>query len=230
MQVSILETETVHIDSYDPHPKNARRGNHEVIKASLERFGQYKPVIVNRRTGHIVAGNNVWAVMRNQGWTEYEASIIDVDDETELEILIVDNRSSDLAEYEDSILIANLSEIDSEGLIGWESLDKVEQEIAEAQEADLTESSAGEDLDLPEPTIEPPGNIDAATPPPEPPGVSSGLGQPVISYTIIFDDEDQKLLWTSFLRWLRSEYDSVETTGARVAQYVLDLDLEEDEE
>jgi ParB-like nuclease domain len=41
-----------------PYPGNPRRGDLEAIKDSLERNGQYRPIVVNRRTMEVLAGNH----------------------------------------------------------------------------------------------------------------------------------------------------------------------------
>lgn len=226
MAISIIRTERAKINQYEPHPENARRGNHDVIKESLERFGQYKPVVVNEATGRIVAGNNVWAVMRNQGWTEYDASIIDVDEETELEILLVDNRASDLASYDDAILMANLHQIDEAGRIGWASLEEAENQIANTLRQ--VEEDTGYEVPPAPPASEipePPSTVDSS-----PPADNGGLGQPIVSYNIVFDDDDQKRVWTGYLRWLRDQYDNEQTTGARLAAHILDMGVNDDDD
>lgn len=224
--LSILYTETAEINKYEPHPDNARRGNHEVIKKSLERFGQYKPIVVNEATGRIVAGNNVWAVMRNQGYSQFVASIIDVDEDTELEILTIDNRASDLASYDDALLMANLHNIDEAGRIGWASIQEAERELVEMVQPVNEETEGFEEPSAPPVTEipEPPSTTDSI-----PESTSTGLGQPVVSYNIVFDDEEQKKVWTGFLRWLRDQFDNEPTTGARLAAHIIDLGIDDDE-
>src|SRR6516164_2699654 len=54
-------------------PANARRHpdpNVEAIKASLRVYGQRKPVVVNRRTGTIEAGNGTLQAALALGWSQ----------------------------------------------------------------------------------------------------------------------------------------------------------------
>ena len=103
----------VGIDSIETHPSNARRGNVDAICKSLERWGQYKPIVANKRNGRILAGNHTFMAAQRLGWTEIAATWVDVDEETELKILAVDNRLSDVAGYDDQALVELLRAIDS---------------------------------------------------------------------------------------------------------------------
>jgi ParB-like chromosome segregation protein Spo0J len=108
---SIVETETVPISSVRPHPKNARRGNIEAISESLAAHGQYRPIVANRRTGNILAGNHTWRAAKSLGWHSIAVSWVEVDDKAEVRILLADNRASDLATYDDTALAALLNDL-----------------------------------------------------------------------------------------------------------------------
>lgn len=101
--------ETVPINSLVPHPKNARQGDIGAISESLRHLGQYRPVVANRNTGHILVGNHTWAAASMLGWSEIAVAWVDVDEVNELKIIAADNRTSDLATYEDDLLIAMLT-------------------------------------------------------------------------------------------------------------------------
>lgn len=127
----------VPIDSLTPHDRNARRGNVTELAKSLQRWGQYRPIVVNRRTGKIVAGNHTWLAAKELGWQDIAATWIDVDEEDELRILLVDNRLSDIADYNNDSLIEILREIEQseEGLtdtgFSLQDLEKLVQKIDE---------------------------------------------------------------------------------------------------
>ena len=95
-----LRTETIAIDSVEPHPQNARVGDVEAIAASLKRFGQMKPIVVQRSTGHVIAGNHLREAAQSLGWTEISAAYVDLDDEEATAYLIADNRTADRATYD----------------------------------------------------------------------------------------------------------------------------------
>lgn len=82
------------------HPRNARRGVVPKIKESLQRFGQYRPIVVNKRTNHVVAGNHTLRAAMELNWDEIAFVNIDVDEDTEVRILLADNRLADLGDYD----------------------------------------------------------------------------------------------------------------------------------
>ncbi|KQP81748.1 DNA methyltransferase [Aeromicrobium sp. Leaf291] len=96
-----------------PYGKNPRRGNVDVIAESLARNGQYKPVVVRRETNEVLAGNHTLAAAKQLKWTELAATYVDVDDDHAARIVLVDNRSSDLAGYEDDVLAELLDSLPS---------------------------------------------------------------------------------------------------------------------
>lgn len=147
------ETKVVAVDSLREHPENYRHGDVGAISESLGVHGQYKPVLVQKSTNRVIAGNHTLKSARATGMTEIEARIIDVDDEEALRILIVDNRASDLATNDDlalATLLTGLASDTAAGLGGtaWDGddLDRLLQDLTEA--ADVT---LGEPVDGPKP-------------------------------------------------------------------------------
>lgn len=114
MPVIVSRTESVPIKSIKTYDKNPRIGNVDAIAESLEASGQFKPVVVNERTGMILAGNHTYLAARKLGWKEIYASFIDVDEDTAKRIVLADNRTADMGEYDDSLiaeLLASLPDI-----------------------------------------------------------------------------------------------------------------------
>lgn len=87
--------ERVPIDSLKLHPANPRVSDIEPIKESLRVNGQYRPIVANRRTGHVLAGNHTLKAAKELGWTEIEVYWVDVDEHAELKILLADNRTTE---------------------------------------------------------------------------------------------------------------------------------------
>jgi hypothetical protein len=106
-----LKVERVLISAVKTHPRNARRGNVDVIAESLETHGQYRPLVVQRSTNFVLAGNHTLKAAKQLGWSHVEVTYLDVDKETALRILLVDNKSSDMAEYDDDALANMLGEL-----------------------------------------------------------------------------------------------------------------------
>ena len=111
-----LSALAVPIDSLTPYQDNPRRGDLEAIKESLAANGQYRPIVANRRTGEVLAGNHTLRAAEQLGWTRIAVTWVDVDDETARRIVLVDNRSNDLAGYDDALLASILEDLpDLEG-------------------------------------------------------------------------------------------------------------------
>ena len=60
--------ESVPLRKVKTHPDNPRRGFIDAIVESLSVHGQYKPVVVNRRTSHIAAGNHTYKAAKRLGY------------------------------------------------------------------------------------------------------------------------------------------------------------------
>jgi DNA modification methylase len=106
-----LTTEYVPTDSLRLHPDNPRRGDLEAIKQSLEGHGQYRPLVANRPTREVLAGNHTLVAARALGFSEIAVTFVDATPEQARRILLVDNRTSDLAGYDDEALAELLGEL-----------------------------------------------------------------------------------------------------------------------
>jgi ParB-like chromosome segregation protein Spo0J len=106
-----LQTSTAPIDLLKPYPGNPRHGDLGRLMNSLQTHGQFRPIVANRRTMHILAGNNLTKAAAALGWTDIAVAWVDVDAEAERRIVIVDNRASDLAEYDPQALAAALTRV-----------------------------------------------------------------------------------------------------------------------
>ena len=108
-------SEFVAIDAITRHPRNVRKHlTRALVRESLEAHGQYKPLVVQRSTGFILAGNGTHREMESLGYSEAEVAYVDVSDDEALQILLVDNRTSDDSGYDDQALAALLVELGSD--------------------------------------------------------------------------------------------------------------------
>ncbi len=105
------EATLVPVDALSPYPGNPRRGRLDVIVESLSQHGQYRPIVVNQRTMQVLAGNHTLEAAKHLGWDDIAVSYVDVDEDTAKRIVLVDNRSNDLAVYDDSALVGLLDEL-----------------------------------------------------------------------------------------------------------------------
>jgi hypothetical protein len=99
------------IDDITPHPRNYNNGDVEAIAESIEVNGMYRPLFVQRSTGHIIAGNHTWHACKTLGATEIPVVMLDIDNHTALRIMIADNRTAALAEPDNSQLLTLLDEL-----------------------------------------------------------------------------------------------------------------------
>lgn len=106
-----METKTVDLLDVQPHPQNVRQGDIGAIVESLKVHGQYRPIVVQRSTGFILAGNHTWKAARTVGLKTLDVTYVDVDDDEALRILLIDNRSNDLATYDDPSLVELLKQL-----------------------------------------------------------------------------------------------------------------------
>lgn len=111
------ETKRVAIDAVAPHSKNVRRGNLLAIQESLEANGQYRPIVVQRSTNTIIAGNHTYMAAKALGWAEIDATFVDVDDQQAVKIMLVDNRTTELATNDEAALLELLQSLD-DNIIG----------------------------------------------------------------------------------------------------------------
>ena len=130
---SELQQFSVPIDSVRPHPENARQGDVGALCESLERNGQYQAIEYRRETGEIVVGNHRWKAAKALGWTHIAAVPLDISEIQARRILLVDNRTSDLATYDTTQLLATISRMDTLDGTGFD-LDDLEEIIKDASE------------------------------------------------------------------------------------------------
>ena len=100
VEVSSTDVETVSVKEIQIHPLNPREGDIGSIIESLKYLGQYRPIVANKRTKNILSGNHTYQAAVQLGWEKVAVHWIDVDEIEEIRILIVDNRTSDLATYD----------------------------------------------------------------------------------------------------------------------------------
>lgn len=111
--------ELLPISKLKEHPKNPRRGNVGMIEQSIEANNFYGAVIVQKSTGNILVGNHRWKAAKEQGLEKIPAIVIDCDDRTAERILLVDNKTNDVAKYDDDVLGTILRQLrDEEALMG----------------------------------------------------------------------------------------------------------------
>jgi ParB-like nuclease domain/DNA methylase len=158
------EYELVRVDDIQPHPKNPRQGDVSAIIASIKANQFYGACTVQRSTGYILAGNHRWLAARECELTHIPVIWIDCDDATAVRILLVDNRTNDLASYDDPKLAEMLADIlreqgtlDGTGYDGG-ALDALLAELGQTAGTEgLTEDDAAPEV--PEVALTRPGDL-----------------------------------------------------------------------
>jgi ParB-like chromosome segregation protein Spo0J len=100
-----MKTETIPIDELVEDPANVRRHgkrNIAAIKASLARFGQQKPIVVDAKN-IVRAGNGTLAAAIELGWKTLDCVRSDLAGVDLTAFAIADNRTAELAEWGDDL-------------------------------------------------------------------------------------------------------------------------------
>jgi DNA modification methylase len=145
-------------------PANARKHperNLDTIVASLRRFGQQKPIVIDRNN-IVRAGNGTLEAAKRLGWEKIDCVRTELNGADATAYAIADNRTAELAEWDDEILAATLNGLAlEEGLLEAAGYD--EEELA-AMLAEIDDAAVGEvtEDEVPEPPADPitkPGDL-----------------------------------------------------------------------
>jgi DNA modification methylase len=96
-------------------PNNARlhsQKNLDAIKASLTKFGQRKPIVITTE-GLVLAGNGTLEAAKSLGWDHIDVTTTpaDWDLDTARAYALADNRTAELAEWDENVLAKQLLEL-----------------------------------------------------------------------------------------------------------------------
>lgn len=103
--------ELVSLGALKTHPRNARKGDVGAIVDSIDHNGFFGALVVQKSTGHILAGNHRYLAAKSQNMSQVPVIWVDVDDQQALKILLADNRTNDIASYDDTALAELLAEL-----------------------------------------------------------------------------------------------------------------------
>jgi DNA modification methylase len=155
-----MKLERTKLDALTCDPANVRKHdqrNLDAIKASLQRFGQQHPIIVDA-AGVIRAGNGRYMAMRALGWSECDIVRTDLKGSEATAFAIADNRTAELATWDEDALAQQLAalQIEDEALALATGYDAKEIEALALDASELVEDEA------PEPPADPitkPGDL-----------------------------------------------------------------------
>ena len=113
-----VKAESVSIDLVSPDPANVRlhpEVNLEAIKASLTKFGQQKPIVVDQN-GIIRHGNGTYEAARALGWTNISIVWSNLQGSEATAYAIADNRTAELAQWDNRRLAGKLNTLEEAGI------------------------------------------------------------------------------------------------------------------
>jgi ParB-like chromosome segregation protein Spo0J len=136
-----MKTERIKIADLSPDPANARKHgerNLYAITASLRRFGQQTPIVIDK-SNVVRKGNGTLQAAMAMGWDEIDCIRTELTSSDAIAYAIADNRTSELAEWDDDILAAQLQGLltDDEALLEAAGFD--EDELAAMLDDELND-------------------------------------------------------------------------------------------
>jgi len=125
-----MQVELIAIADLSNDPANARKHgqkNIDTIVASLRRFGQQKPIVIDS-SGIVRAGNGTLEAAKLLGWDSIDAIRTELKGSEATAYAIADNRTAELAEWDDDVLAATLQGLvtDDEDLLAAAGVDEDE--------------------------------------------------------------------------------------------------------
>lgn len=144
----MLASELVHDNE---NPRKHGEENFAAIRASILAHGQVEPLVIQRETKMVIAGNARLRVLKDLGYKKVKAVLLDVDNTEARKLSIVLNRSGELAEWNEANLAKHLEELSSDS--NFNSLD-LGFSMEDMEELVNAFGGAIETLDFEEPSVE----------------------------------------------------------------------------
>lgn len=149
-----LATTRVPLEDLERWPGNARRGVVSGIKESMRVNGVFQPLIVQKSTNRIIAGNHRYDALvelyeeQPDEWDGHaDVILLDVNDSRALKMNLADNKTSDDASWDTPSLVAQLRDVlaETDGtLLGTGFADDEMQDLLALVEADDLDALAEE--------------------------------------------------------------------------------------
>lgn len=120
-----MQIESIEISKLNLDPSNARKHptkNINAIKGSLAKFGQQKPIVVDKNNV-VIAGNGTLEAAKALGWSKINMVKTSLTGTEAIAFALADNRTSEIAEWDWDILSKTLEGLKNENfdttLIGF---------------------------------------------------------------------------------------------------------------
>lgn len=123
---------------------NARihtKRNIDALKESLKEFGQTKPIVVQKSSMRIIAGNGTYAALIALGWDSVDCHVVDISDSKAEALAIADNRTGLLSQWDEKNLTDALTRIQECGELHLTGFDELElDKMISFQNGDMFDS------------------------------------------------------------------------------------------
>ena len=140
-----MRTKKMKVDELLNDPANVRKHdkrNIDAIKASLQRFGQQKPIVIDSK-GIVVAGNGTLSAAKELGWKDISVVETKLEGVDATAYAVADNRTAELAVWDEDALAQTLASLQVD-----DSIDEIVTGFSEQEIKDLIDSSVGlDDID-----------------------------------------------------------------------------------
>ena len=187
------------ISEIHPYTSNPRVISDKAVSSvaeSISRFGWQQPIVIDA-DGFIIVGHTRYLAAQQLGMDTVPVQRADeLTPEQVRAYRLVDNKVNELTTWDDDVLSAELMQIELDGFDQlWQGLTT---EISGLERFDFTVDETPEES-------------------------SSGMiGNPVIQYTIIFDNEPQQQDWFAFIKLLKEEYPQDGSIASKISQFIRD--------
>lgn len=174
------------------NPRTMSPGARQRLKNGIEAFGLVDPLVVRRADRLILGGHQRHAVAMELGLATVPVVYVDVDDTQAKALNVLLNNPHAQGQWDADRLADLLRELENSELDATLTGFDEDQIAAWLEGSATDETGAGDD---------------------EPPGMT-------ISYTLVFDSQEQQDRWFVFLRRLAERYPETRTIGERLQIFV----------
>lgn len=116
MSVSMPEVQTLPLHKIKPYQNNPRKIPPEAVaavKESIERYGYHQPIVVDSDYV-IVVGHTRYQALTELGVDEVEVYVTDLPEDKVREYRLVDNRTSEMGQWDHAALVIELREFETQ--------------------------------------------------------------------------------------------------------------------
>ena len=202
--VKVIFTKISEIKEADINVKDHDLG---AIHESMNRFGFTSPLLLNEKTGQLVAGHGrLQALLQKKQLKEEAPANIKVDDNDDWYVPVIRGVSFKNEQEAQAYLIADnrLTELG-----GWNN-DELVKELEKLAEQSSLDGTGFDLSNMQELYDDLQQGVEEA---------AESIPTTKLKYELEFDDETQQAIFFEFIAWLKKNYDG-ETVGERIYQHI----------